>query len=93
MSQLHRYLRQYFEKYQHAPEPTSTFYQLLDMALDDEVVPIALEVAAMRIVAYIRNEGKDLTPEQQVEGVEPYVREAVRLIVSREALRDWRALR
>lgn len=92
MSQLHRYLRQYFEEHHRAPEPTSNFYQMLDMALDDEIVPIALEVAAMRIVAYMSNEGKDKTPEQQVEGVEPYVREAVRLIVSKEASIDWRAL-
>jgi hypothetical protein len=48
MSQLRAWLWQYFEEHGRLPEPSSTFSQMLDMALEEEIVSIAMDVAAMR---------------------------------------------
>jgi hypothetical protein len=85
MSQLRTWLWGYFEEHGGLPKPSATFYQLLDMALEEEKVPLALEEAAMRSVSFLRGKGKDLTPEQQVEGIEPFICEAMRFILAYEA--------
>jgi hypothetical protein len=88
MSQQREMIRDYFRQHYHRPSGSPAIDAFLDTVKIEEAGGIAVDLCAMRIVNYLRNEGKDLTPTQQFQAIEPIIRQTVSLIMSIQKERD-----
>ncbi|GHP00302.1 hypothetical protein KSF_103490 [Reticulibacter mediterranei] len=68
MSQLRDWLWGYYREHGQVPENLST---LLEMARQEEMMPLVVDVTAMQMVRSLRGKGRDLTVEQQAQGMVP----------------------